>query len=239
MKRWAFRILVFLLLGTIVNVAVAWGCSGIGPLPQSGDPLGRWSVHTQADLAWLERRGWKPMTGAWKGDVHHQSLRSSTVEYGLYSEIGIPTAGRFIGVLPQWTFAVWVRAGWPMQSLSGERFDRRALSRNSIPSVPGFSIGLAPPAIADQDCEEVWAVPARFNVMSRADRARVLPLRPIWPGFAINTVFYAAILWMLFAAPFALRRRLRIKRGLCPACGYDLRGSGASVCPECGKAANA
>ena len=33
------------------------------------------------------------------------------------------------------------------------------------------------------------------------------PLQPIWPGFAINTVFYAFILWLLFAAPFALRRR--------------------------------
>ena len=64
-----------------------------------------------------------------------------------------------------------------------------------------------------------------------------MPLTPLWPGFAINTVFYAAILWMLFAAPFALRRRRRIKRGLCPTCGYDLRGrSGEStLCPECGK----
>ncbi len=65
---------------------------------------------------------------------------------------------------------------------------------------------------------------------------RTLPLRPIWPGFAINTVFYAAILWggwMLFAAPFALRRWRRIKRGLCPACGYQVGTS--AVCTECGK----
>jgi hypothetical protein len=32
---------------------------------------------------------------------------------------------------------------------------------------------------------------------------------PVWPGFAINTVFYAVILWGLFAAQFALRRRVR------------------------------
>ena len=53
---------------------------------------------------------------------------------------------------------------------------------------------------------------------------------------AINTVFYAGLLWLLFAAPFALRRHRRIKRGLCPKCAYDLRGSESRVCPECGAA---
>jgi hypothetical protein len=47
-------------------------------------------------------------------------------------------------------------------------------------------------------------------------------------------VFYAAILWLLFAAPFALRRRRRIKRGLCPKCAYPVGES--PVCTECGAA---
>jgi hypothetical protein len=68
----------------------------------------------------------------------------------------------------------------------------------------------------------------------------VLPTKAIWPGFAINTAFYAFVLWMLFAlggTPFALRKWRRIRRGLCPKCGYDLRGGGSSestACPECG-----
>jgi hypothetical protein len=60
-----------------------------------------------------------------------------------------------------------------------------------------------------------------------------LPSRPRWPCFTINTLFYAAILWLLFAAPFTLRRHLRIKRGLCPACAYPIGAS--EVCTECGK----
>ena len=56
---------------------------------------------------------------------------------------------------------------------------------------------------------------------------------PTWPGFAINTIFYAAMLWLLFAAPFQFRRYRRIKRGLCPACAYPVGSSG--VCTECGK----
>ena len=61
-----------------------------------------------------------------------------------------------------------------------------------------------------------------------------LPLRPLWPGFAINTVFYATILWLFIPGPFALRKHIRRKRGLCVACGYDLRGNLSQGCPEYG-----
>ena len=66
---------------------------------------------------------------------------------------------------------------------------------------------------------------------------RLAPLRPIWPGFAVNTLFYAAILWLVMLGPFALRRLIRRRRGLCPACGYDLRHAEHVACPECGVAA--
>jgi len=60
------------------------------------------------------------------------------------------------------------------------------------------------------------------------------PILPIWPGFAINTIFYASILWLLFLAPGKLKRIIRRRRGLCPACAYPIRTS--EVCTECGKA---
>ena len=60
-----------------------------------------------------------------------------------------------------------------------------------------------------------------------------MPLGPIWPGLAVNTLFYAAILWLLIPAPFALRRFLRVGRGLCPKCAYPAGES--AVCTECGR----
>jgi hypothetical protein len=51
-------------------------------------------------------------------------------------------------------------------------------------------------------------------------------------------LFLAAIYpaWYAFAARRRRRRETRLKtRGLCPGCGYDLRG-GQSTCPECGRA---
>jgi hypothetical protein len=70
---------------------------------------------------------------------------------------------------------------------------------------------------------------------------RHLPIMPLFPGFAIDTAFYAAAWWMLLFTPLPLyrtaRRRLRVSRGMCPSCGYDLKGSPGGACPECGHTA--
>ena len=60
-----------------------------------------------------------------------------------------------------------------------------------------------------------------------------LPHYPIWPGFPINTLFYAALLWLLIPGPFVLRRFLRVRHGLCPKCAYPIGES--AVCTECGR----
>lgn len=43
--------------------------------------------------------------------------------------------------------------------------------------------------------------------------------------------------WLMFQLPStirAARRRLRVRRGCCGECGYDLTGNSSGVCPECG-----
>ena len=68
----------------------------------------------------------------------------------------------------------------------------------------------------------------------RSQPLRILPLRALWPGFAVNTLFYAGVLWLLIPGPFVLRRFVRVKRGRCVKCGYPMGES--AVCSECGKA---
>jgi hypothetical protein len=65
-----------------------------------------------------------------------------------------------------------------------------------------------------------------------------LPVNPLWPGFALDTALYAAAWWPLLFTPLSLyrtaRRRFRVSRGMCGACGYNLAGSPGGACPECG-----
>jgi hypothetical protein len=65
----------------------------------------------------------------------------------------------------------------------------------------------------------------------------------LWGGVAHNalalTVFAALLYsftgWPAWIAqrPWSVRSR-RLDRGLCLSCGYDLRGLGGTICPECG-----
>ena len=62
--------------------------------------------------------------------------------------------------------------------------------------------------------------------------SRLLPYHVLPRGFMANTLVYAITLWLVTIGPFALRRFLRVRRGLCPKCAYPMRES--AVCSECG-----
>lgn len=61
-----------------------------------------------------------------------------------------------------------------------------------------------------------------------------LPLRPIWSGLLINTLFYGAIWVVIFLGLLSTRRAIRKKLGICPKCAYNLLGELQKGCPECG-----
>ena len=188
MKRHLLIIAICLLLGAVLNVAVAWGAATWSG-PSSIDP---------DEARFVAERVWNRYAPEGSPPFH---------EYHVVTRWGMTGAVVSSGV----NFSVLeVRVGSPIRSFQYHMYLHEG---NEV--VNG------------------WVVPSKFVPVSRWwQRTLILPYEPIWPGLVINTLFYAAILWLLIPGPFALRRFLRVRRGLCTACAYPMGES--SVCTECG-----
>ena len=211
MKRHLLNAAIFLLAGAVVDVAVAWGCILAFPHPTKYRP-----VYLPSDA---ETRAWwhdnKPagVTEGLAGVEIRERLGWRRLQYmgdhGGGSEILPSGAIRMSGRAPDSASCGQTFAGFPMMSLHGERWRRYCFERRA---------------------GELLAASGLTSAIGRMN----YPFRPIWPGFAVNTVFYAAILWLMICGPLSLRRLIRVKRGRCPVCAYP-KGHSA-ICTECGKA---
>jgi hypothetical protein len=240
------QILLALLAGAIINVAIAWAIARWA-LPSTGSPfigLENQSHMANDTLRWpyAPPVNWpdRPMQRSgerWpfahrehfraEADTPEQiearrvNARANSYEHLLHYANAMTAAAANIHFASE-----FVRIGWPCLSLSGERFEHQAAQ-----VVPAGSTW----PLSDSTVQWAIELPAPAGPQGWMLRGDLLPLRPLWPGFAINTVFYAAIVWLLCAVPLALRRRNRIRKGLCAKCGYDLRGIASEpACPECG-----
>ena len=112
-------------------------------------------------------------------------------------------------------------SGWPLIALSSER--RRAANFTQEQRW-----GLVVPGKGRRHIGQFFGAPT----------PRVLPLRPVWPGFIVNTLAYATVWLVLLMIPGAIRGRRRTRKGLCRHCGYDLSATpSTNPCPECGRIA--
>lgn len=214
-------ILVLLVLGTIVNVAVAW------PAVLTFDPITPTNRNEWArDCRRPNYKNWwvevqKCATGV---RVRSEWIKSLNIRGGFSRTRQSPEA-----LIPRWAslaepvnggpevssrFYIGEVWGWPAWSMHS-RFVR---DLHTFEDLRMMSCG--------------WRVGEFPN--SHPPEARLLPLILLWPGFAINTLFYATILWAVLALPAALSRTRRRRRGLCPACAYPVGTS--PVCTECGAA---
>jgi len=112
-------------------------------------------------------------------------------------------------------------AGWPARAIGWREIQVLDRTRRQLVPEPTWLIvrGVEAPA------------PARAQLFSASEGR--LPVLPLFPGFLLNTLFYTAALALPLGF-IAIRRRLRIARNRCPACGYDFAGLAGAMCPECG-----
>ncbi len=231
MKPRPLPILLLLLAGAVVNVGVAWGCAAWSPGRLRTEPV----VPKYKDLVQMLIWRGSLFDGAWS-----------------YAGIGVsidftrrtdptdrrsPTEGLALARdTTRSAHRIEYRAGWPMHSLQGVvTWDERQTTTATI----GYDILTTDRQTVFDPMVRGWVV-ATSLTPTRPDlpfgpqlTTGHLPYGVAAPGFGFNTLFYAALLWLLFFGPFTLRRHLRARRGLCPACGYPVGES--AVCSECGK----
>ena len=222
MKPRAKMIVLFLLLGAIINVAVAWGCalwinigssnSAHGAVTRDG---GYWGVVRMGRQGGIVVRSSRSSAGVRKD--HSVSWQDPLVLVPSWTGFQVPTIGYANGAV-QREMRYAEGRGWPAISMWYEADSSG--DGTSVDPVPVHG-GL-----------EVSAWPSSYE---KHAYSRSLPLRIVPIGFSLDTFLYASLLWLFFSFPLTLRRRRRIKRGLCPKCAYDLRGSTLQICPECAK----
>jgi hypothetical protein len=226
-KRRITKLVVFLFFGAVVNVAVAWGCvylpARYHTLPQYKNGF---TIHgTGFNDWWVESGGaggFGNVSSAWTNGI--STIKGVVPDE--QAETILPNWARF--AYPSGTYPpasdimrlVYGR-GWPCLSL----WSGREVVFPTVGVTVGNSVSITKGFLFPGEGTKPFS--------NYAD-VRVLPLAPIWPGFAINTIFYAALLWMLWLSPFVIRRVIRHKRGQCIKCGYDLGGTSGGGCPECG-----
>lgn len=220
------QVALCLVAGMVTTVVVAWGgllladCleapeSVAGFLQSSHKIVTRFSMKTTTHIsAWQTappRFGdinWYRMYVAGL-DFQPTYLVGSTIRYTGYAT--------FVDPPVTWTA---LDAGWPFLSLRGWSC---VAIKNSSTVVRSARAGLI---------ENVPTVSTLRGLPQTAS----LPYCPRWPGFIANTLFYAALWWLLFTGLITARAARRSRRGLCTRCAYDLRGIASGVCPECGQA---
>lgn len=217
------RMAICLVIGAATTVAVAWivavtmqpsrannrtGGQTVWSRPSGiGDGWSYWAVREPGTLVVARLSAHFEMQGELKDaylDVRQRDVPSWS---GVHRAPPIDTTG------PQPLYMEDAR-GWPMLAL---RSETQVELQNVLPNRVTIDDGILVASDPASDYQRT-----------------VLPLRPIWMGFVIDTVFFAAIAFATLFGPGMLKRAARRRGGHCERCGYDLRAATGATCPECG-----
>lgn len=251
-RRLAIRGAAAVVLGVVTTVGVAWGLAFgdmSGDVRMSvtqvceGEPAGRGRG--------VDVRAGKVVVDRWRRAGVCEAI-GTAYGPGTLPFIGIPLVSAFApdsssaptDLMPASMArdaAPWVMGLEPMPR--GRDTDRRVVLASGWPLLALRSVTEQRPSDGDR---LRWGVVAPWRAtrvtggaFGRASSV-VLPLRPLWGGFVVNTIGAAGVWGVVLFAPGVMRRWGRRRRGACEGCGYDLRGAAVGgVCPECGGVARA
>ena len=270
MKHRLFKLVLFLLLGAIVNIAVAWGCalwpstdleiditSNLGgktydPTLVPEEIRKFHKLHLPPELKIQNEVRSSRITSGYnvhtirslENTKHYMETAALSVGWPApalvaYHTYYINTDDEADRITEEWDSGTLLVLG-ELRSISGHPLWPPSKLLPFYPIWLGFAINTILYAIA------LIAKPIGSGIriiheprIANQQMAywRALPYQPIWRGFAVNTIFYAVFVWVFALLLYSLRLNIRLKRGRCLKCNYDLRGSAGGNCggcPECG-----
>ena len=245
MKRHPLFAVIFLFTGALVNAAVAWACALWSELPMgkqyaapSPSEAAWWKAHAPAvidsDPIVVGLKVGRGLTVKQLSGLRHHpavDIEARITNSGEWFRASIIASDPPVNAMLRWDDVVRTFAGWPCRSLSGHRWQRGSFALD-LREPDGGWYTLQPDALPRPGDVYRSGIPVSRD-RPTGIRAGVLPLRPVWPGFAANTAVYGAALSLLAAALVGLRGFDRVRRRRCPACAYPMGDS--PVCTECGK----
>ncbi len=224
MKRWAIIITICILLGAIINVALAWwfairldefappSSSKIG-LSYDGPGYTQWNTSTVdwtgSSLAYSQSFDSRNFTA-----ISGNELSSDEV-LPYWAEMVRPDPDTTEPYPFNWEHAV--AHGWPMRSILRSWEDKDNHETNY-----SYCITWKAPS---------WIRGNQTNPTA-IKQPVYLPLKIIWHCFIANTLLYAITPLLIFNLPRKFRSYLRTKRKQCTKCGYPIGQS--EICTECG-----
>jgi hypothetical protein len=200
--------IVFLAVGSIFNVLIAWLCVYYKPPAYSVDQ----NTVTIVDPAAPWRDEIDP-----RGAPFIEAIRTTGVGVQDTTYFSREPDDADPAPIDQ-TRAVELKCGWPLLCLTGGEWDVWIWDRDAR-------------RYEHFEHEITAVIDDREPILGRIV---ILPYGVIPHTFAANTIVYASVLWSVLAWPFVIQRRLRVRRGLCPRCAYPYGVS--PVCSECGRA---
>jgi len=223
MKRHIWILIIALLIGSIVNIVVAWLVAIYHPvmhkliLPddkeiRSGQGIVSFSYSVgEYRTAKIYQYNWigKGLKHVTREDATSAGLPKWAVLNPEFSGVEVyPLAYRYEAT------------GWPMISFVCATFQPIATGPQ-VHVVGGIELDF---------------LPRRMTIVLSMTAGRILPTilptKPIPSGLVVNTLVYSLAAWILLAGPFFVRRVLRARRRQCARCGYPIGAS--AVCTECG-----
>lgn len=218
-RKWIVVVAISLMLGLVLNVCIAWGLAW---------RVGHFSWLMQATRS--QQRGPKvlwpqspsPDWPPFPAQLEQSEIWACRLDTFAFAEVtdrvvppGAPVEIRIYeqkvlnwGLPFRSMKMTWQQAEVPMPGSNGYR--------QVLPEQTTFTTGLLLP-------ERMWRGPI----------PTLLPLEPVWPAFALNTLLYGALAGALLFGPRVLRRGLRRRRSQCERCGYPIGTS--LTCTECGR----